>query len=200
MQPITCVQDLLRLTAARYFIEPRARWIFRGHSDSRYRLIPSVGRAAHVSKSRDKYERSLFDIFCREALGYLSATPKNEWEWLSFAQHHGLPTRLLDWTANPLAALYFAVSENPSADGTLLALRAITKASEDVRQSSPFSITQPVKYFPNVVTPRISAQEALFVVCSSVEVPLDEVLRDDWTIEEYVVPSANKRELRYELF
>jgi hypothetical protein len=199
---ICCVQDLLNHASTGYFSEPRGRWIFRGHSSTKFSLIPSVGRVNHVSRSRAKYEESLFDIFCREARGYFnaSALPSNDWEWLSFAQHHGLPTRLLDWTHNPLVALYFAVEMNPELDGKLYALHSVLKASERVRSGSPFTIDRPVKYYPNVITPRIRAQEGVFVICPEVESPLDHKLPQDWKIESCVIPAAKKRTLRYELF
>jgi hypothetical protein len=165
-----------------------------------FKLIPSVGRGRHTSKDRRKYEQSLFDIFCREARAYLTLLPSDKWEWLSIAQHHGLPTRLLDWTHNILVALYFAVEANPAADGVLFALRSITKASERVRERSPFSIVRPAKFYPNIVTPRIRAQEGLFVVCSDLEAPLDQNLRRDWQVERLQIPSGAKGALRYELF
>jgi len=183
-----------------YFTQARGHWVFRGHSDINYNLLPSVGRGLHTSKSREKYEQSLFDIFQREAHGFLATVPANEWEWLSIAQHHGLPTRLLDWTHNPLVALYFAVEANSGSDGQIFALQALTKAAESVRTASPFSIASPVKYYPNIVTSRIRAQEGLFVACASVEVPLDQALRSDWRIESLRVPANRKAHLRYELF
>jgi FRG domain len=200
MPTISSVRDFLTVAADSYFTEPRGRWVFRGHSDARFRLVPSVGRAVHTSKSRAKYEESLYDIFCREARGYLSDLPDDEWERLSLAQHHGLPTRLLDWTFNPLAALYFAVAAHPGVDGQVWALHAITKASDKVRGGSPFEIKEPVKYYPNIVTTRIRAQEGLFVACVELESPLDEHLRSDWQIEGHRVPSDRKEAILYELF
>jgi FRG domain len=197
---IESLQHLLDLAAAKYFTAARGQWVFRGHSNAEFRLIPSVGRTSHTSICRRKYEESLFNIFRREAQGYLSVLPSTEWEWLSFGQHHGLPTRLLDWTYNPLVALYFVVESNVDVDGELFALRARTQASLNVRSGSPFEISKPVKYFPSIVTPRIRAQEGLFVACSELESPLDETLREDWELDRVLVPAQKKEAIRYALF
>lgn len=199
MPQIAKLQDVFE-QLRQFFTEPRGRWVFRGHTNRDYTLVPSVGRGIHTSKNREKYERSLFDIFCREAGGYISALPTDDWERLSFAQHHGLPTRLLDWTYNPLVALYFAVESLPTIDGELLAIRTSSKASGTRRLESPFTIHQPTKYYPNIVSPRIRAQEGIFVVCSQLETPLDQYLRSDWRLERFSIPSAAKETLRYELF
>jgi hypothetical protein len=197
---IETLQDLLHLAAKKYFTAARGQWVFRGHSSKQYRLVSSVGRAPHTSRNRQKYEESIFQIFRREAQGYLGALPTNEWEWLSLAQHHGLPTRLLDWTYNPLVALYFAVEANGDSDGEVFALRARRQAPEEVRGGSPFEIEQPVKYFPSIVTPRIRAQEGLFIACSDLDAALDETLRDDWELDRLLVPASAKESLRYALF
>jgi len=197
---VDSLKNLLAHASKRYFMEPRGRWVFRGLPDEAYALIPSVGRGLHTSKSRQKYESSLFEIFRREAHGLLETTPGDEWEWLSLAQHHGLPTRLLDWTHNLLVSLYFAVESKPETDGRIYALQALTKASQSTLKSSPFTLVKPMKYYPKVVTPRIRAQEGLFVACAQIETPLDQALRSDWRMEYLCVPAPRKLALRYELF
>lgn len=197
---ISSVHDFLAIVSPKYFVEARGRWVFRGHSDIRFDLIPSVGRGGHTATNCLAHEKSLYDIFVREAGSYLSPLPADEWEWLSVAQHHGLPTRFLDWTHNPLVALYFAVSGHEEVDGEVFSLHSVKKASQRTRESSPFEITRPAKYYPNIVSPRIRAQEGLFIACSDIEIPLDSPLREGWSIERFLVPAKTKQSLRYQLF
>lgn len=99
---------------------------FRGQSKAYDDLTPKIFRPEwmQIQKCRKDLESSMIEKFKNEAPALETRLPdeKDHIRWLFFMQHHGLPTRLLDWTTNILVALYFAVNENKSESGELWAI------------------------------------------------------------------------------
>lgn len=89
---------------------------FRGQSSIDYKLVPSIGRLFKTGEENalKDYEQLIFEDFKRKYSMFTDTRPNNDIEFLYLAQHYGLPTRLLDWTYNPLIALYFACCSNPT--------------------------------------------------------------------------------------
>jgi hypothetical protein len=117
-RPISSVRDLLQhLTddAERLRQDPSVNpdevshvplW-FRGLVNTDWSLTTTMAREPEGTID---YERALMNRFKQNASQFLDRMPQNEWEWLFLMRHHGLPSRLLDWTESPLVGLYFAVT------------------------------------------------------------------------------------------
>jgi hypothetical protein len=86
----------------------------------------------------------------------------DEWMVLWLAQHHGVPTRLLDWTRSPLVATYFAVESTNDRDAAVWVIWGFDGIEQP--PSSPFEVTKMMKVSPLAITPRVQAQSSVFTV------------------------------------
>ncbi len=112
------VRDVMPAIGEAYKAMQTDIW-WRGQADSSWHLQPSVHRKGDLS-----FERNVATRFYQRAPSrYSSCPPDDDFaSWLFLMQHHGLPTRLLDWSESPLVALYFAVSSEPDQPADLWAL------------------------------------------------------------------------------
>lgn len=92
----------------------RSRFVFRGEPSTEGPLRTSLQR---LGPSAADVEHHLLRNF-RKFASPSSAPGRSWWDWLALAQHHGLPTRLLDWTFSPYVALHFA-TDPVAADGAV---------------------------------------------------------------------------------
>lgn len=85
---------------------------FRGVGNASYQLTPSIHRHAQVTTTDSLFEmeNKLLTRYKERSVPYLSSQFRDNWELLFLMQHYSVPTRLLDWTENPLIALFFALS------------------------------------------------------------------------------------------
>lgn len=94
-------------------------FVFRGHSDIEYSLLPQMFRWRDLSNGQavaefQQIEYNILTDFISEACRFIKNIPESDIPaWLEVAQHFGVPTRLLDFTENPLVALYFACIGSP---------------------------------------------------------------------------------------
>jgi hypothetical protein len=93
----------------------RGRFIFRGHGSSNWKLVPTFDRWLPTvpKKEKPKIADELLDHFKKEFEGQADLAEEvlnSKHQMLGIAQHHGLPTRLLDWTESPYIAAFFAFS------------------------------------------------------------------------------------------
>ena len=89
----------------------RSPFAFRGRPAGDDTLVTSLYRLAHGADLRT-VELALLRNFRKYAHHFAGTGVDSIWHWLALGQHHGLPTRLMDWTYSPLVALHFA-TQNP---------------------------------------------------------------------------------------
>ena len=179
--------------------------IFRGQREDKS-LLPKIARLVHFNDLQIS-EKKILDHFMRGACSYIENMPTNEWDLLAIGQHHGLPTRLLDWSKNALAALWFAVRK-PSESNSNGVVWCFTPLNSDIihnfDKASPFRGKYTKVFEPRHVSPRIKVQEGIFTVHKYVEkkekfIPLEKNIKHRSRLVKIIVPSNCFADIRIDL-
>lgn len=217
---IHTIQDLIESLEGENDGYPGFTW-YRGHADSSWLLVPGYYRLANAPS-----ESTLIKRFKQSAAMLISATPKDSFDWLFLMQHYGVPTRLLDWSENPLVALYFAVSsynEHPDIDAALWSLRpselnknaGISDADEEYfvpsfedEELSNYSVEilrqntrsqlKPLATIATRNNSRIQAQHGVFTIHHNDKIPIDAV-GDSAHVIKYIIPAASREKMKNQL-
>jgi hypothetical protein len=207
----------------------RDGWAFRGQSDAAWPLLSSLSRRlmqAGVPREawRAREERAV-RVFRRKAHFYLPdrTVLQDELRCLALMQHHGAPTRLLDFTKSPYVAAFFAM-EHCAGAAAVYALntprlwaatprfdQSLTRDAVDPRQPGNFERyfapnRHPLVWFgePSEMDRRLVVQSGLLVMAGMVECPLNELLQsydsEEPLLEKLVLPGRLRAQALHALY
>lgn len=172
--------------------------IYRGHASRDWSLRSSIGRNESYNI---ELEKEVFLQFKMNYYSYTTERPDSDMDLLFLAQHYGLPTRLLDFTYNPMIALYFACESEPETDGRVYvkSLEKMLLMDAESNRKMPhsieevFSISNAFFVVPNYTDARYKNQKALFLLSDHPEKEFT------FITDSYIVKKEYKEQIRHDL-
>jgi hypothetical protein len=182
--------------------------LFRGQNTDQC-LLPRIIRLAKENKISpakiDSVEQRMLERFRKECVPMLLTTKQlAAWELVSIAQHNGMPTRLLDWTSNPLAGLWFAVASDPPKKKDRGVVWMLDRPNERTfeHDDNIFALEKTCFFQPPHLDRRIAAQSAWFSVYRHNKtdfLPLEKQIRYADKVTRFVIQPNNFQPIRQQL-
>ncbi len=179
--------------------------LYRGQQFD-WNLHPKISRLTSRGKmDKIKCEKLMIDEFVFYSKPYLNDKSHSPIDILSIAQHHGMATRLLDWTKNPLAAIWFAVNEVPEEGNKYGVVWKLDTIQDDyIEDCNPFDIKEIKLFRPNLNIQRIINQNAIFSIHGYSEefgiyLKLEEQPNYYSRLVKFIIPSDIFWKIRYDL-
>ncbi|MCR4621184.1 MAG: FRG domain-containing protein [Clostridiales bacterium] len=183
-------------------------FLYRGLASKDYGLLPGLFRKQYDilddenhGVENDRYltfgnEKEILYSFMHEAISQIQLSSEDLSRWAEYAQHYGVPTRFLDWSKNPLVALYFACRDEKEKDGKVWLLHArnydisFPERRDEIKDLSRREIVDrliagekccdyPLLYTPFYVDSRMSEQSSYFMAWGTKVKKLEEMFSDD---------------------
>ncbi|HTT61030.1 MAG TPA: FRG domain-containing protein [Bryobacteraceae bacterium] len=207
---------------------PYSNWAFRGHRKESWPLASALSRYFcnfHIDpRAWPQQEGRILRVFKRKAHQFLTQPPDpdDDFQWLALMQHHGAPTRLLDFTWSPYVAAFFAL-ERATGDAAVWALNpanisaggirrfvtsnkpAVTTRGMDPRRKGNFA-----RYFlrgdrefiwlgePDTMNRRLIAQSGTFALPGVLNKPMEEIVHrysdPKNMMAKFILPASKVRE------
>lgn len=209
--------------------KPKFRsWAFRGQSNAAWQLFSSLSRYLKTFKvHKDAWvqqELRILRIFRRKTHLFLDHIPEenDSFQWLALMQHHGAPTRLLDFTWSPYVAAFFAL-ERATQDAAIWALfppKLSNKKTRTIRPSQkvevdeigPWIVGNYENYFlpnkhelviigePQRMNQRVIAQSGTFVMPGILDKPIEEFVPENAIVKFTLVTEKLRKEAMAKLY
>lgn len=205
---IKCIENVVKGYDTHY------KLLYRGEQRTDYLLLPSVYRKKKTDSITDPRtgveepiynelylhnasEAGILQAFMVDAASYVrNVSVDDRFSWVEYAQHFGVPTRLMDWSENPLVALFFACQSEEN-DGKVYMLRhsnyrkitaqytsdllqqkTIKQCAAEMIWEDKEGFPYPIVFQPYYLDQRMKAQSSCFMVWGNKPQPLNELVEE----------------------